>query len=58
MYLNTKYIRFFSKVFKYKIVFCISNTYFKYVFELLPIPVYGHEVNTKAIDVGPVNPTR
>ncbi len=30
--LNTKYILFFSKVFKYKIVFCISNTYFKYMY--------------------------
>ncbi len=26
MYLNKKYIRFFSKVYKYKIVFCILNT--------------------------------
>ncbi len=33
MYLNTKYIRFFAKVFKYKIVFCISNMYFKYIYQ-------------------------
>ncbi len=32
MYLNTKYIRFFSNVLKYRIVFCISNTYFKYMY--------------------------
>ncbi len=51
MYLNTKYIRFFSKVFKYKIQNSILS--FKYVFEIhvfeiLPIPVYwlvytGHQ---------------
>ncbi len=33
MYLNTKYIQFFKKVLKYKILFV-----FVYVFEILPIP--------------------
>lgn len=32
MYVNTNYIRFFSKALKYKIVFFMSNMHFEYMY--------------------------